>query len=207
MSMLAMLATMATFLEGVGTITQACTLVVGLPGLALVLVARRGRLTIALTYPFMAAVLMWAQAAQHWSLVSRGWIVIGLGFLVAATFVAAKTAQSADQRRLIAAGAVGGALAGWMWLPCVGTQLGDILNNATTQGPRTLALMVLYTIGATLPVLLLALLSHAVPASEKVLNHRVVEATGMGFGALYAITVSIGRYDDLVGELYRISST
>lgn len=198
---------MATFLEGVESIAQACTLVVGLPGLALVLVARRGRLTIAITYTVTAALLMWAQAAQHWSLVSRGWIVIGLGVLVAATFVGAKTAESADQRRLIAAGTVGGALAGWMWVPCVGTQLGDILNNATTEGPRTLALMVVYTIGATLPMLLLALLSHAVPASEKVLNHRVVGTVGMGFGALYAVTVAIGRYDDLVGELYRISST
>ena len=198
---------MATFLEGVGAITQACTLVVLLPGLAMVLVARRGRLTVALGYTVFAAVLMWAQAAQHWSLVSRGWIVVPLGVLVAATFVAARSAQQADQHRLIGAGVVGGALAGWMWLPCVGTQLGDILNNAADDGPRTLALMVVYTVGALLPVLLLALLSHAVPASENILNHRAVGVIGMGFGALYAITVAIGRYDDLVGELYRISST
>ena len=201
------LATLATFLEGVGAITQACTLVVLLPGLAMVLVARRGRLTLALGYTVFAAVLMWSQAAQHWSIVSRGWIVIPLGALVAATFVAARSAERADQRRLIGAGVIGGALAGWMWLPCVGTQLGDILNNATTDGVRTLALMVVYTVGALLPVLLLALLSHALPASESILNHRSVGVIGMGFGALYAITVAIGRYDDLVGELYRISST
>lgn len=196
---------MPTFLEGVEAIAQACTLVVLLPGLAMVLVARRGRLTLAVCYTVFAAVLMWAQAAQHWSLASRGAIVVPLGVLVAATFAAARSAQRADQRRLIAAGVVGGALAGWMWLPCVGTQLGDILNNATTQGPRTLALMIVYTVGALLPVLLIALLSHAAPAGEKFLNHRAVEVVGLGFGALYAITVAIGRYDDLVGELYRIS--
>ncbi|MXW60450.1 MAG: hypothetical protein F4003_01540 [Acidimicrobiaceae bacterium] len=196
---------MSTFFEGVEAITQACTLALLLPGLAMVLVARRGRLTLAVCYTVFAAVLMWAQAAQHWSFVSRGTIVVPLGVLVAATFVAARSAQRADQRRLIAAGVVGGALAGWMWLPCVGTQLGDILNNATTQGPRTLVLMIVYTIGALLPVLLIALLSHALPASEKFLNHRAVAVVGLGFGALYAITVAIGRYDDLVGELYRIS--
>lgn len=196
---------MATFLEGVEVIVQACTLVILLPGLAMVLVARRGRLTLAVCYTVFAAVLMWAQAAQHWALVSRGAIVVPLGVLVAATFVAARSAQRADQRRLIAAGVIGGALAGWMWLPCVGTQLGDILNNATTQGPRTLALMIVYTVGALLPVLLIALLSHAVPASENVLNHRATEVVGLGFGAVYALTVAIGRYDDLVGELYRIS--
>ncbi|MDE0699814.1 MAG: hypothetical protein F4Y27_12080 [Acidimicrobiaceae bacterium] len=196
---------MSTFFEGVEAITQACTLALLLPGLAMVLVARRGRLTLAVCYTVFAAVLMWAQAAQHWSFVSRGAIVVVLGVLVAATFVAARSAQRADQRRLIAAGVVGGALAGWMWLPCVGTQLGDILNNATTQGPRTLVLMIVYTIGALLPVLLIALLSHALPASEKFLNHRAVAVVGLGFGALYAITVAIGRYDDLVGELYRIS--
>ena len=196
---------MSTFFEGVEAITQACTLALLLPGLAMVLVARRGRLTLAVCYTVFAAVLMWAQAAQHWSFVSRGAIVVVLGVLVAATFVAARSAQRADQRRLIAAGVVGGALAGWMWLPCGGTQLGDILNNATTQGPRTLVLMIVYTIGALLPVLLIALLSHALPASEKFLNHRAVAVVGLGFGALYAITVAIGRYDDLVGELYRIS--
>ena len=150
---------------------------------------------------------MWSQAAGHWSIVSRGAIVVPLGMLVAATFVAARSAQEADQRRLIGAGVIGGALAGWMWLPCVGTQFGDILNNATSQGPRTLALMLVYTVGALLPMLLLALLSHAVPASENILNHRAVGVIGMGFGALYAITVAIGRYDDLIGELYRISAT
>ncbi len=198
---------MATFVEGVEAITQACTLVVLLPGLAMVLVARRGRLTLALGYTVFAAVLMWSQAAGHWSIVSRGAIVVPLGILVAATFVAARSAERADQRRLIGAGVIGGALAGWMWLPCVGTQLGDILNNATSQGLRTLALMLVYTVGALLPMLLLALLSHAVPASEKILNHRALGVIGMGFGALYAITVAIGRYDDLVGELYRISAT
>lgn len=205
--MLAILATVATFLEGVEAIAQACTLVVLLPGLAMVLVARRGRLTLAVSYTVFAALLMWAQAAGHWSLASRGWIVVPLGLLVAATFVAAQSAQQADQRRLIGAGVIGGALAGWMWLPCVGTQLGDILNNATSQGPRTLALLIVYTVGALLPVLLLALLPHAVPASENILNHRAVEVIGMGFGVLYAVTVAIGRYDDLVGELYRISAS
>ena len=41
---------MATFLEGVGAIGVACTLVMLVPAAALVLVARKARLTVALFY-------------------------------------------------------------------------------------------------------------------------------------------------------------
>jgi cytochrome c biogenesis protein CcdA len=196
----------ATFFEGVEAITQACTLVILLPGIALVLIVRQGRLVIALSYTAFAALLMWAQAAQYWSIASRGIIVLPLGFCIAATFVAAKTAQETSQARLLAAGVSGGAIAGWMWLPCVGTQLGEILNNAAVDGARTLVLMVIYTTGALLPMLLLALLSLAIPVSERIFNHLVTKIVAMGFAALYAATVATGHYDDLVGELFRISA-
>ncbi|MCQ3814382.1 MAG: hypothetical protein KTU85_08195 [Acidimicrobiia bacterium] len=196
----------ATFFEGVGVISQACTLVVLLPGVALTLVSHKGRLTVALCYTVFAALLMWAQAAQHWSIASRGAIVVPLGVLIVASFVAARSAQQANQRRLIAAGVVGGAIAGWMWLPCVGTQLGEILNNASTNGPRTLALMIVYTAGALLPMLLIALSNQAIPASQKIFEHRATDVCAMGFAVIYGVTVAIGRYDDLVGELFRISS-
>lgn len=63
---------MATFLEGVGAIGVACTLVMFVPAVALVLVARKARLTVALFYVMGAALLSWAIAAGHWNVELSG---------------------------------------------------------------------------------------------------------------------------------------
>ena len=63
---------MPTFLEGVGSISIACTLATLVPGVALVLVARKARLTVALFYLLGATLLTWARAAGHWHGELRG---------------------------------------------------------------------------------------------------------------------------------------
>ena len=104
------------------------------------------------------------------------------------------------------AGALAGALAGWLWRPCVGPKLGEILNMIDTEGARTLGLMLIYMLGALLPALLLAVLPHALPATKRFLDRLPVAAVGGAIGAAYAITLATNRYDDLVGELYRIAT-
>ncbi len=99
-----------------------------------------------------------------------------------------------------------GALAGWLWRPCVGPKLGEILDSTDTEAARTLGLMLVYMLGALLPALLLAVLPHAVPATKRFLDRLPVTAMGGAVGAAYAITLATGRYDDLIGELYRIAT-
>ena len=55
--------------------------------------------------------------------------------------------------------------------------------------------------------LALSVLPHAVPATKRFLDRLPVAAVGGAVGAAYAITLATGRYDDLVGELYRIATT
>ena len=105
------------------------------------------------------------------------------------------------------AGAAAGALAGWLWRPSVGPKLGEILDNTDTEAARTLGLMLVYMAGALLPALLLAVLPHAVPATKRFLDRLPVAAVGGAVGAAYAVTLATGRYDDLVGELYRMATT
>ena len=194
-----------TLTEGIGVITWACTLTVLAPGVALVLVARQARLTVALYYVVGAALLAWAPAAGHWSVASRGAAVVIAGLLAAGTYVAAWRAQGHSSPYATGAGIVGGALAGWLWRPCVGARLGDILNDTATDGLRTAGLMLVYMVGALLPVLLIAIAPYGVPAIGRALDRRPVAIAGAVVGAAYAVTLAIGRYDDLIGELYRIS--
>ena len=197
---------MATFLEGVGSIGVACTLAALVPGVALVLVARKARLTVAVFYLLGATLLTWARAAGHWNVELSGAAVFVAAALAAGAFVLAHRAKRAVSLSATGSGVVAGALAGWLWRPCVGPKLGEILNNTDTDGARTLGLMLVYMAGALLPALLLAVLPHAVPSAKRFLDRLPVAILGGAVGAAYAITLAAGRYDDLIGELYRIAT-
>ncbi|WP_419931711.1 hypothetical protein [Candidatus Poriferisodalis sp.] len=195
-----------TLTEGIGVITWACTLTALVPGLALVLVARKARLTVALYYTAGAALLAWAQAAGYWWVAARGMAVVIAGFVAAGTYVAAWRAPGHSSPLATGAGVVGGALAGWLWRPCVGERLGDILNDASAAGPRTLGLMAVYMVGVLLPLIFLAVAPYALPAIGRALNRLPFALAGAAVGAAYAVALAIGQYDDLIGELYRISA-
>ena len=198
---------MATFLEGVSAITMACTLVIGLPTLAITLAAR-GRAAFVVAGSVVAtALVMWARAAGHWNLANDGWTVVPIAAAIAAAFVVAWRSEQLPAAAAVGVGVVAGGIAGWLWQPCVGEQLANILNDADSAPFTTAPLMVVYTAGALLPVILLAALPHAWPTIKDRLTHRNVGLAGAGVGALYALTVVSGQYNDLVGELFRISST
>ena len=197
---------MATFLEGVGSIGVACTLAMLVPGVALVLVARKARLTVAMFYLLGATLLTWARAAGHWHVELSGPAVPVAAALAAGAFVLAYRAKRAASLLASGSGVVAGALAGWLWRPCVGPKLGDILNNADTEAARTLGLMLVYMAGALLPALLLAVLPHALPGTRRFLDRLPVAILGGAVGAAYAVTLAAGRYDDLIGEFYRIAT-
>ena len=197
---------MSTFFEGVGSIGVACTLATLVPGVALVLVTRKARLTVALFYLLGATLLTWARAAGHWDVELSGAAVFVAAVLAAGAFVLAYRARRPVSLSATGSGVAAGALAGWLWRPCVGPKLGEILNNADTEGARTLGLMLVYMAGALLPALLLAVLPHALPGAKRFLDRLLVAILGGAVGAAYAITLAAGRYDDLISELYRIAT-
>ena len=194
-----------TLTEGISVITWACTLPVLMPGLALLLVARRARLTVALYYAAGAALLAWAQAAGHWWVSARGAAALIAGIVAAGTYVAAWRAPGHTSPLATGAGLLGGAVAGWLWRPCVGERLGDILNDASVAGPRTLGLMAIYMAGLLLPLLLIAIAPRAAPVAGRVLDRTPVAMIGALVGAAYAVALGVGWYGGLVGVLYRLS--
>lgn len=198
---------MATFLEGVSAITMACTLVIGLPTLFLALAARSQATAVVAGSVVATALMMWARAAGHWNVANDGWMVVPIALAIAGAFLFAWRSERLPWFGALGVGVVGGGVAGWLWQPCVGEQLANILNDADSSPFATAPLMVVYTAGALLPVILLAALPHAWPTIKGHLTHRNVGLAGTGVGMLYALTVVSGQYNDLVGELFRISST
>ncbi|MEM9203850.1 MAG: hypothetical protein AAGC53_19580 [Actinomycetota bacterium] len=199
--------TVATFLEGVEAITMACTLVIGLPTLALALAARQRAAWVVAGSVTATAVLMWAKAANYWSVPDDGWVVVPIAVVIAAMFIGAWRADELPPAAGLGVGVIAGAIAGWLWRPCVGEQLAKILNDAESEPFTTAPLMIVYTAGALLPVIVLAALPHAWPTIRSIVTHRRVAVAGTAFGGLYALTVLSGQYNDLVGELHRISAS
>lgn len=198
---------MAVFLEGVEAVTMACTLVIGLPTIALVLAARGRAVPVLVGSILATAVVMWARVGGRWTIDSDGLVVVPIAASIVVAFVLAWRSVSLPGLAAVGAGALGGAIAGWLWRPCVGEQFATVLNDTEAGSLTSLVPMTLYVTGALLPAVLVAALPHAWPAVRGRLDHRRVASVGVALGGLYAATVLSGRYDDLVGELFRISAT
>ena len=194
-----------TLLEGVGAISSPCTVVVLVPAWGLTLVARKARVTVVLCYIAATALLAWARAADHWQLDLDG-VVVPAAVLAAGAFILGYVSKRPCCWSAVGSGLIAGALAGWLWQPCVGPRLGDILNNADTAAARSLSLMLVYAAGVLLPALLVAVTPHAVPRTAAIFDRLAVVLLGAGVGAAYALTLAVGYYDDLIGELYRIAT-
>lgn len=148
--------------------------------------------------------MMWARAAGYWTLASGGGSVIAISALVAAGFAA--MVRSRDSRLVLAGAAACGAVAGWLWQPCVGEQLADILNQAAAERPLSAVRMIVYTAGALLPAVVLAAIPHAWPPAQSRLHGPFAARLGATLGAVYAVALLSGRFDDLVGALSRWST-
>ncbi len=197
---------MGTFLEGVSVIVQACTLVIGLPALALTLAARHRAPVVAGVTVVATAAMMWSRTSGHWQIASSGWVVFPIAIVIAAAFYAVGRRATPTLGIAAGAGLCGGAIAGWIWQPCVGAHLGDILNTTSEHPARTLLLLIVYTTGALLPAVLVAALPVAWPTTAAYLRSTSVQRVAVVLGAIYAATVASGQYNDLVGELSRWSS-
>ena len=192
---------MDTFLEGIEAGWQPCTLAVVLPAVAVAIAS--GRLAFVSWVGFLVgcAGLFWARAAGYWELDRLGLMQWVIALIVLVAFGALLRRYWLDLDLTFSAGLALGALAGWLWRPCVGERLGDILNNAGDEPVRTFLLTPIYVTGVTVVALALALVPIVVPALVRVVEHRAWRAVGAAFALAYAGLIAVGRYDDLVGEL------
>ena len=197
---------METLLEGIDASAQPCTLAVVLPAIAAVLAA--GRLALAAWFGFVAgcSLLFWARAGGYWDIDRIGWIQWPIAVVVLVAFGAVMRRYWGAIDMTFGGAVVVGLFAGWLWRPCVGERLGDILNNASTDGARTLGLTVVYVVGVTLLALGVALLPSVVPRLVPIVEHVAWRGVAAVFAVAYAALIAVGEYDDLVAELLQRST-
>lgn len=194
---------MGVLAEGIESIKLACSLVLLIPALGIVMFGRR-RQWLVLAWIATVAVVAWLRFVGWWGLEASGFWHIAAGVaLVAVVVVAWKRDTLAwDLEATMLAALV----ATWTWVPCVGRELGDVLNNARRAPWAELGPTVLYFVGLFVPLILLAALGVALPDLAKRTDIVVVRRIGLGIIALVGTLVAVTLFDDLAGELARRSS-
>lgn len=198
---------MGVFLEGVEAVAQPCTLPLLISALVFIFAAGVNAPIAAFAHLGGVAMMAWLRFTRLVTLdVTDGPAVVA-GVIVAASAMAIAFAP-AGRRRLFAGvgAALGGAVAAVVWRPCVGFELGSVLNDAPTDRVGTFIPVVLYVTGASLVSMVVALLPVAVPRIGGWMAQRWVSTGGAIMGVVLGLLMAVGVWSDLVDEMLRLST-
>lgn len=194
---------MAVLAEGVESIRLACSLVLLIPALGIALLGPR-RTVLVPVWIVSAAIVAWLRFVGWWSLDAGGAVQALAGAaLVIAAAVAWKRDRLASDLAVVVAAAT---LAVWSWVPCVGRELGAILNAARSEPWRQLLPTGVFLVGIFLPLVLVAAAGRAVPALAARVDRPATRFAGVAILAVVGGLVAVSLFDDLAGELARRSS-
>lgn len=195
---------MGPFLEGVESVLLPCTLALIVPGITVVLAARRRALVAGGSYLVATVLMSWARFAEWVTFTPE---TVGLIFVGALTIAAAAVILGVGKAvPTAAAAAMTGANAALLWRPCVGEHLGQVISESYTNPVGSLGGVVAFVVGASLPLVVLLALPIAIPRLVDDLD-RVGVATAAALGlSMLGVLMAVGRYDDLVAELLVRSS-
>lgn len=190
--------------EGIESLRLPCTWVLLIPGAAVVVFGRRRTPLVVSSFAAAALAVVWLRFGGNWFEVPSGGIQIGIGAVI---MVGAAIAWKLDRgvSDALSAGITGGAAA-WAWIPCVGPDLGNLLNsdwsNPFVKLPDTVAFMA----GQFLPFILVAAAGVLVPQLSEKLEHRSVVTAGAILVGLIGLAFFTQQFDDLASELARRSN-
>lgn len=202
-------AVVGPFAEAVRATIQPCTFLLIVPTLAAVVAA--GARWQALVAATIAGVTGGWVLADNRVLLDGAWLrvsaVVSIGLLVVLVLATGPWSPPVIDRHLGGAwarAAVAGALtfaATMWWRPCVGEELGVILNGAQDGLAGELLPMAAYMLGALVPVAVVVAVRYAAEPSQ-----RLVVATGWMFAAIGVVvagSLAAGQHDDVVVTLTR----
>lgn len=190
--------------EGIESLRLPCTWVLLIPGAAVILFGRRRTPLVVASFMAAAMAIVWLRWGGLWFETPRGAVQIALGFVI---MVGAAIAWRMDRGLTdgLAAGITGGAAA-WAWLPCVGPELGNLLNSDWEQPLTRLPGTIAFMTGQFLPFILIAAAGVIAPALSEKLQHRGIVTFGAILLAVVGLMFATTLFDEFSSELARRSN-
>lgn len=189
--------------EGIESLKLACSLVLLVPALGVSLLGRR-RSWLVPAWILTVTLVAWLRFTGWWTPFASGLGHIAAGSALLGLIVAAWRLDRVEAD--LAATVTAALLAGWTWVPCVGRELGEVLNNARAEPWAELVPTSLYMTGLFVPFVLLAALDVAWPRFGELTDRPGLRSTGLAIVGIVGGLVAITLFDDLAGELARRSS-
>lgn len=195
---------MQLFAEGLWAVRLPCTLALFVPGLVPVLASRRHAPLSVATYLSAASMTFWLRSTGDWFDSPRGALAVLVGLAVLVSTVTIWKLQNRWSAGV--GGAAIGVASAWLWIPCVGRHLGELLNRAASGGSIALLPRFGIYVGSVCAILVvISLLPHAWPPVASIRDHARTRLAGLAIGGLLSLAIAVGMYDDIVAELARIS--
>lgn len=193
-----------SLLEGIESLRLPCSWVLLIPGIAVVVYGRRRTPLVVTSFVTSAILVAWLRFAGWWFATPHGGVQVALGALVVVTTFLAWRRDTGVLDGLVAA--VAGLAAAWSWIPCVGPELGDILNGSRTEPFQHIGGTVSFFLGQFLPFILIAAFGVVAPTLSGRLEHRAVVTVGAILLTLVGLLFVTTLFDDLASELARRST-
>ena len=188
----------AIFAEAVRDLLLPCSLTLVVPGVAAVLAARRNPLPVYGGTLFGSVVIAWMRISEQIpARLVAPWIWV-LGTAVVVSFGALRLDQTRLAQRVTAAVVVGGA-ASWIWTPCVGSELGVLLNRAPADPLGTLVPFSTFVFGLSSVALVVALAREAAQLPERF--ETWVSRVSTVIGWIIGVAIATGWYLEMVAQL------
>ncbi len=194
---------MNLLLEGVASMAQPCTLALIVPGLAVILTAQR-------TAPWAVGGYVLGTTTISW-MRTIDWITPPAESALLALVVLAGIAliwwQSNQHNGLwtAAGAAIVGGIAALLWIPCVGEHYGDLVARGETETFAIFLPVLAYQVGLNLILFVIAAVPLVVTRLAPIRDSTGAALVGVIIGSMIAVTMALGSYGDVVGELYERS--
>jgi hypothetical protein len=188
----------AAFAEAIGDLALPCTLTLVIPGVAASLSARSNPLAVALSSAVGMTAIGWLRITGQIASQPTVWVAVGVGLLVLVGFGALHATETRPAQRSTAGAVVGGSAAA-IWTPCVGEELGAILNRGVDDPIGVLLPFVAFIVGISTVAIAVALARIAFEPPARLT--RAMSMVGTVAGAGIALLLASGVYSDVVARL------
>lgn len=191
-------------LEGVDSLRLPCSWVLLIPAAAITLFGRRRPVLVVSVFVTVAIIIGWLRFSGWWFATPHGTgqVLLGLGIMGTAA-LAWKFDRGATD---VFASVVAGIISVWAWIPCVGPELADILNNAPREPFAQIPGTIGFFLGLLIPFIIVAAIGATFPKLQEALDDRRVVTAGAVLFGIVGLLFTTTFYDNLSSALFSIST-